>query len=62
MLTADHLVVIGKGRLIADGSVRDFIGRSSTNHVRVVTPQAEALRHLVEASGVSVTEEGAETL
>ena len=61
-LTADHLVVIGKGRLIADGSVRDFIGRSSTNHVRVVTPQAEALRHLVEANGASVTQEGAETL
>ena len=61
-LTADHLVVIGKGRLIADGSVRDFIGRSSTNHVRVVTPQADALRRLVEVHGASVTQEGAEAL
>jgi ABC-2 type transport system ATP-binding protein len=61
-LTADHLVVIGRGRLIADGSVRDFIGRSSTNHVRVVTPQADALRPLLEANGASVGQDGAETL
>jgi ABC-2 type transport system ATP-binding protein len=61
-LTADHLVVIGKGRLIADGSVRDFIGRSSTNHVRVVTPQADELRLLVEANGASASQDGAETL
>src|SRR5258706_2246198 len=61
-LTADHLVVIGKGRLIADGSVRDFIGRSSTNHVRVVTPDADAFRRLAEAHGASVTQDDADTL
>ncbi|WP_425568243.1 AAA family ATPase [Nonomuraea rubra] len=33
--TADHLIVIGKGRLIADTSVREFIGRSSQGYVRV---------------------------
>ena len=61
-LTADHLVVIGRGRLIADGSVRDFIGRSTTNHVRVVTPQADVLRRLVEANGATASPDGPEAL
>ena len=42
-LTADHLIVIGRGRLIADTSVEDFIRRSSRNRVRVRSPQADAL-------------------
>lgn len=33
--TADHLIVIGKGELIADTSVSEFIGRSSQGYVRV---------------------------
>ena len=43
-LTADHLIVIGRGRLIADLSVEEFIRRASKNVVRVRTPQAAALR------------------
>jgi ABC-2 type transport system ATP-binding protein len=43
--TADHLVVIGRGRLIADTSVDDFVRRASTGAaVRVVSEQATALR------------------
>jgi ABC-2 type transport system ATP-binding protein len=43
--TADHLVVIGRGRLIADTSVDDFVHRASTGAaVRVVSEQATALR------------------
>ena len=43
--TADHLVVIGRGRLIADTSVEDFVHRASDGAaVRVVSPQATALR------------------
>ncbi len=43
--TADHLVVIGRGRLIADTSVADFVDRASTGAaVRVVSPQATELR------------------
>jgi ABC-2 type transport system ATP-binding protein len=43
--TADHLVVIGRGRLIADTSVEDFVDRASTGAaVRVVSPQATELR------------------
>ncbi|MFJ6213053.1 ABC transporter ATP-binding protein [Streptomyces sp. NPDC092296] len=37
-LTADHLVVIGQGRLLADLSVKEFIDRHSTGFARVRTP------------------------
>ena len=50
-LTADYLIVIGQGRLIATGSVSDVIRHSSASHVRVVSPQADQLRTLVEARG-----------
>ncbi|EFV14218.2 hypothetical protein HMPREF9336_00927 [Segniliparus rugosus ATCC BAA-974] len=42
-LTADHLVVIGRGMLIADCSVEEFIDRATDDVVRVRSPQAEAL-------------------
>ena len=37
-LTADHLVVIGRGTLIADTSVEEFTARSRADSVRLVTP------------------------
>jgi ABC-2 type transport system ATP-binding protein len=38
--TADHLVVIGRGKLIAETSVEDFVKRASTGAaVRVVPPR-----------------------
>jgi ABC-2 type transport system ATP-binding protein len=42
-LTADHLIVIGRGRLIADASVDEFIRRHSKDIVRVRSPQADLL-------------------
>ncbi|MGL6234820.1 MAG: ABC transporter ATP-binding protein [Segniliparus sp.] len=42
-LTADHLVVIGRGVLIADCSVEEFIARATDDVVLVRSPQAEAL-------------------
>jgi ABC-2 type transport system ATP-binding protein len=53
-LTADHLIVIGRGRLIADTSVEEFVNRASKKIVRVRSPQAERLRGLVAGSDVSV--------
>jgi ABC-2 type transport system ATP-binding protein len=50
-LTADHLVVIGRGRLIADTSVEEFIERSAQNFVRVRTPQAQELARAIAARG-----------
>ncbi|MGW4524011.1 ABC transporter ATP-binding protein [Amycolatopsis sp. NPDC004378] len=54
-LTAEHLIVIGKGRLIADTPVEEFIRRASSRVVRVRTPEAERLRDLLAGPGVGVT-------
>jgi ABC-2 type transport system ATP-binding protein len=53
--TADHLLVIGRGRLIADCSTADFIARSSGQSVRVRTPQPDLLAKVVTAAGGRVT-------
>jgi ABC-2 type transport system ATP-binding protein len=53
-LTADHLIVIGRGRVIADTGIDDFVRKASGDRVRVRTPQAARLRELVLGDGVSV--------
>jgi ABC-2 type transport system ATP-binding protein len=53
-MTADHLIVIGRGRLIADESVRDFVRRHSRNIVRVRSPQAVELAEVVSSPDVVV--------
>jgi len=53
--TAEHLIVIGRGRIIADTSMAGFIAASSSNHVRVVSPHATSLRNLLVDDGVSIT-------
>ncbi|GAB7192707.1 ABC transporter ATP-binding protein [Kineococcus sp. NUM-3379] len=50
-LTADHLVVIGRGRLIADEPVQAFLDRTTPRGVTVRSPQVEELRELVTAAG-----------
>ena len=56
-LTAEHLIVIGRGRLIADTSVDEFVRRASGAGVRVRSPQAEKLRELVLGPSVTVKSE-----
>ena len=56
-LTAERLIVIGRGRLIADTTVEDFIRNASRRLVRVRSPQALRLRDLVARDGVTVTSE-----
>ena len=53
-LTAEHLIVIGRGRLIADTSVEEFVRMASGVVVRVRSPQASRLRDLVLGPDVSV--------
>ncbi|WP_228922557.1 ATP-binding cassette domain-containing protein [Streptomyces sp. DH7] len=53
-LTADHIVVIGQGRLIADTAMRDFIETNSRAHTLVRSPEPERLRTLLEAAGAHV--------
>lgn len=54
-LTADHLIVIGRGRILADMSMADFIASSSTRHVHVVAPDAARLGRLLARDGVSIS-------
>ena len=54
-LTAEHLIVIGRGRLIADTSVEEFVRRASRNVVRVRSPQALLLAEALAAPNVTVT-------
>ncbi|MER7282517.1 ATP-binding cassette domain-containing protein [Dactylosporangium sp. NPDC000244] len=55
--TADHLLVIGRGRLIADCTVREFIDRNSALAVRARTPDPARLTELVTAAGGAVAPE-----
>jgi ABC-2 type transport system ATP-binding protein len=54
-LTAAHVIVIGRGRLIADLSVEDLVRSASGSSVRVRSPEAPRLRDLLSAPGVTVT-------
>jgi ABC-2 type transport system ATP-binding protein len=60
--TADHLIVIGRGRLIADCTVAEFIARNSSASVRVRTPQAAGLAPVLTAAGATVRDDGGEQL
>lgn len=53
-LTAEHLIVIGRGRLIADTSVAEFTAQAAGDVVRVRTEDAEKLRALLAAPDVTV--------
>ena len=56
--TADHLLVIGRGKLIADCAVADFIAANSRQTVRVRTPQPGLLAKLATAAGATISEDG----
>jgi len=56
-LTADFLVVIGRGQLIAAGSVTEFIAKSSGKFVRVRSPQIDRLSALLVDAGAVVVQE-----
>src|SRR5262249_23950601 len=53
-LTADHLIVIGRGRLIADTSVAEFVAGASKKLVHVKTPQEPALRDALAGLDASI--------
>jgi len=56
-VTADHLIVIGRGKLIADCSTQEFIERSSEKSVLVRSPDVYTLGDLITAEGGKVTPE-----
>src|ERR1700761_2635229 len=51
--TADHLIVIGRGKLIADCTMSEFIARSSATAVRVRSPLAQQLAQAVTTAGAT---------
>lgn len=56
-LTAQDLVVIGRGKLISESSTQEFIDRASENTVRVRSPQLAALRPALLDKGFTVKDE-----
>ncbi|MFE5537190.1 ABC transporter ATP-binding protein [Streptomyces sp. NPDC056492] len=51
-LTADHLIVIGQGKLLADMSMADFIQENSRSYVRLRSPQQERLKDVLHEAGI----------
>jgi ABC-2 type transport system ATP-binding protein len=54
-VTADHLIVIGRGKLIVESATEDVIARSADQSVRVRTPDAPRLAELITAAGGTAT-------
>jgi len=60
--TADHLIVIGRGQLLAECTMEEFIARSSGQTVRVATPQPDLLAKAVADAGGSAVNSADGTL
>jgi ABC-2 type transport system ATP-binding protein len=61
-MTATRLVVVGRGRLIADTTVEEFVARASGSAVTVRSPEASKLRELLLGPDVTVTSEHTDVL
>jgi ABC-2 type transport system ATP-binding protein len=57
-LTADHLIVIGLGKLLADMPMNEFIDRNSRSFVRLRTPQPEQLLDALSRDGLTALDDG----
>jgi ABC-2 type transport system ATP-binding protein len=53
-LTASHVIVIGRGHLIADSSVEDLVKQSAGSYVRLRTPNSQLVIPRLEAAGATV--------
>jgi len=60
--TATRLVVLGRGKLIAETSVEDFIGHAVAGDVLVRTPEAARLGQVLAGPGVTVASDGTDVL
>jgi ABC-2 type transport system ATP-binding protein len=61
-LTADRLIIIGRGRLIAQTTMADFLNTGSGSFVRVRSPQASPLAAMLTTRGATVTRHDGDTL
>jgi ABC-2 type transport system ATP-binding protein len=55
--TADHLIVIGRGRMIAESTVAEFIAANSQQSVRVRTPQRDQLAAIAARAGATMRDD-----
>lgn len=53
--TADQIIVLGRGKIIADAPVADILAQVAGKSVRVRTPDAAKLEMLLDGNGVTVT-------
>jgi ABC-2 type transport system ATP-binding protein len=53
-VTADHLIIIGQGRLLADVSTKDFIAQHARTYVRLRSPEQDRLRSVLLARHITV--------
>ncbi len=60
--TADHLLVIGRGRIITAGPIDEVVAATTERAVRVVTPRPDELARLASSRGARVTRLGSERL
>ena len=60
--TADHVIVLGRGRLKVDQPMAEFLASATTTHVQVRTPDAERLVELLHGPDIAITRTGADRL
>ena len=56
-LTASELIVIGRGKLIAQSSTEEFVSRATENTVKVRSPQLPVLRQALTGEGIEVRDD-----
>jgi len=61
-LTADHLIVLGRGSIIADAPIAEILAAASGASVTLRSPQASALATALAAPGVTITATGVDAL
>ncbi|WP_194918698.1 ABC transporter ATP-binding protein [Catenulispora rubra] len=61
-LTADRLIVIGRGKLIAQTTIEDFLAGGEGSFVQARSPEAEALSAVLRARGATVVRQGSDLL
>ncbi len=61
-LTADHVIVVGRGRLLRDQSIEDFIAEAASEVVRVRSPEARRLAGILARDGVTIRDVAEGTL
>ncbi|MGN7797445.1 ATP-binding cassette domain-containing protein [Leifsonia sp. 22587] len=60
--TADHVIVLGRGRVLADAPISEIVGSASGDYVRVRSPRVGALTAAIQSPDVTVTPVGDDTV